>query len=184
MASQQPGLAMSRFNPKAISTFSLSHFLNDLVTTGMVPALVVLYKQAFQLNYTQSTLIVLVSYLTSSITQPIFGMLTDKKPRVWFYPLGVFLSVSGLALTGIAPSYPWLLLFVAISGFGSGIFHPEASRGTHSFNDSFIPYLYRYRGLNLATAGGIFNFVCHHSLCPLVKGKCPYNEKIRKENSR
>ncbi len=131
MASQQPGLAMSRFNPKAISTFSLSHFLNDLVTTGMVPALVVLYKQAFQLNYTQSTLIVLVSYLTSSITQPIFGMLTDKKPRVWFYPLGVFLSVSGLALTGIAPSYPWLLLFVAISGFGSGIFHPEASRGTH-----------------------------------------------------
>lgn len=131
MANQQPGLAMSRFNPKAISTFSLSHFLNDLVTTGMVPALVVLYKQAFQLNYTQSTLIVLVSYLTSSITQPIFGMLTDKKPRVWFYPLGVFLSVSGLALTGIAPSYPWLLLFVAISGFGSGIFHPEASRGTH-----------------------------------------------------
>ena len=97
----------------------------------MVPALVVLYKQAFQLTYTQGTMIVLVSYLTSSITQPLFGILTDKKPKVWFYPLGVFLSVAGLALTGIAPSFLWLLLFVAISGFGSGIFHPEASRGTH-----------------------------------------------------
>ena len=131
MSTQQPVLAKRHFNPKAISTFSISHFLNDLVTTGMVPALVVLYKEAFQLNYTQSTLIVLVSYLTSSVTQPVIGMLTDKKPKVWFYPLGVFLSVAGLALTGIAPSFPWLLLFVAISGFGSGIFHPEASRGTH-----------------------------------------------------
>ncbi len=131
MAGQQSALANQKFNPKAISTFSLSHFLNDLVTTGMVPALVVLYKQAFQLTYTQGTMIVLVSYLTSSITQPLFGILTDKKPKVWFYPLGVFLSVAGLALTGIAPSFLWLLLFVAISGFGSGIFHPEASRGTH-----------------------------------------------------
>lgn len=131
MAGQQSALAKQKFNPKAISTFSLSHFLNDLVTTGMVPALVVLYKQAFQLTYTQGTMIVLVSYLTSSITQPLFGILTDKKPKVWFYPLGVFLSVAGLALTGIAPSFLWLLLFVAISGFGSGIFHPEASRGTH-----------------------------------------------------
>ena len=131
MAGQQSALAKQKFNPKAISTFSLSHFLNDLVTTGMVPALVVMYKEAFQLNYTQSTLIVLISYLTSSVTQPIFGIITDKKPKVWFYPLGVFLSVAGLALTGIAPSFLWLLLFVAISGFGSGIFHPEASRGTH-----------------------------------------------------
>lgn len=131
MSIQQSALPKGQFNPKAISTFSLSHFLNDLVTTGMVPALVVLYKQAFQLTYTQGTMIVLVSYLTSSITQPLFGKLTDKKPKVWFYPLGVFLSVAGLALTGIAPSFLWLLLFVAISGFGSGIFHPEASRGTH-----------------------------------------------------
>ena len=131
MSIHQSALPKGQFNPKAISTFSLSHFLNDLVTTGMVPALVVLYKQAFQLTYTQGTMIVLVSYLTSSITQPLFGILTDKKPKVWFYPLGVFLSVAGLALTGIAPSFLWLLLFVAISGFGSGIFHPEASRGTH-----------------------------------------------------
>lgn len=97
----------------------------------MVPALVVMYKDAFNLNYTQSTLIVLISYLTSSITQPIFGVLTDRKPRVWFFAVGLFLSISGLALTAIAPNLIWLLIFVAISGFGSGVFHPEASRGTH-----------------------------------------------------
>lgn len=119
------------FYPRALAIFSSSHFLNDLVTTGMVPVLVVMYKDAFDLNYTQSTLIVLISYLTSSITQPLFGAITDKKPRTYLFPLGVFLSIAGLALTAIAQSLLWLLIFIAISGFGSGIFHPEASRGTH-----------------------------------------------------
>ncbi len=122
---------MQKIYARGVFTFSASHFLNDLVTTGIVPALVVMYKAALHLNYTESTLVVLVSYLTSSVVQPFFGMMTDRKPRVWFYSLGVFLSITGLALTGIATTLWELLIFVAISGFGSGIFHPEASRGTH-----------------------------------------------------
>jgi MFS transporter, FSR family, fosmidomycin resistance protein len=118
-------------NRRAVFTFSGTHFLNDLVTTGIVPALIVMYKHALHLNYTQSTLIVLISYLTSSVSQPFFGVITDRKPRVWLFSAGVFLSITGLALTGIAPSFNWLLVFVALSGLGSGAFHPEASRGTH-----------------------------------------------------
>ncbi|MED3562696.1 hypothetical protein [Bacillus xiapuensis] len=34
-------------------------------------------------------------------------------------------------MTRLAPSLPWLLLFISISGLGSGAFHPEASRATH-----------------------------------------------------
>jgi MFS transporter, FSR family, fosmidomycin resistance protein len=116
---------------RAVYTFSTAHFLNDLMTTGMVPALVVMYKQELHLNYTQSSLVVLVSYLTSSVMQPIFGAITDRRPKTWLLTLGVFLSCLGLAMTGMAHSLPWLLLFIAISGFGSGAFHPEASRGTH-----------------------------------------------------
>ncbi|MDQ0188709.1 MFS transporter [Alicyclobacillus cycloheptanicus] len=116
---------------RAVFTFSASHFLNDLMTTGLVPALVVMYKQAFHLNYTQSTLIVLVSYLTSSVAQPIFGALSDRKPRVWWLSVGLFFSCLGLALTGAVDSLGLLLVCVAVSGFGSGAFHPEASRGTH-----------------------------------------------------
>ncbi|MBB2482363.1 MFS transporter [Bacillus sp. APMAM] len=116
---------------RGIFTFSGAHFLNDLVTTGMVPALVVLYKHALDLNYTQSTLIVLMSYLTSSVSQPLFGLFADRKPKVWLFSVGLFCSIMGLALTAIAPSLPWLLLFISISGLGSGAFHPEASRATH-----------------------------------------------------
>lgn len=116
---------------RAVYTFSSVHFLNDLCTTGLVPALIVMYKEALGLSFTQSSLIVLISYLTSSISQPFFGMLTDRTPRVWLFTAGVFCTIGGLSLTGAAPSFGWLLVFVAISGFGSGAFHPEASRGTH-----------------------------------------------------
>ena len=118
-------------NRRAVFTFSGTHFLNDLVTTGMVPALVVMYKQTLDLNYTQSTLVVLVSYLTSSVMQPIFGTSIDKKPRVWLLALGAFLSVMGLALTGLVHNLVLLFVFIGLSGVGSGAFHPEASRGTH-----------------------------------------------------
>ncbi len=112
-------------------TFSATHMINDLVTTGIVPALLPLYQSVFHLTYTQTGLIVLASYITSSVMQPLFGAWTDRKPMVWMLPFGVFTSVMGLAMTGWAPTYEWVLFLIAISGLGSGTFHPEASRGTH-----------------------------------------------------
>ena len=149
----------SGFYPRALYTFGSAHFLNDLVTTGMVPALVVLYKDAFNLNYTQSTLIVLISYLTSSITQPVFGMLSDRKPRVWLFSLGVFLSIAGLALTGVAPNLFWLLVFIAISGFGSGVFHPEASRGICGRQQKGLPINFQVGGNAGQAFGRSWSFI-------------------------
>ncbi|MFD1676583.1 MFS transporter [Alicyclobacillus fodiniaquatilis] len=106
-----------------------SHLFNDLATTGVVPALAPIYMSAYHLNYTETSLIVLCSYLTSSVSQPLFGMLTDKHPQAWFLPLGLFTSGLGLSLTGIAPNYAVLLLLISLSGLGSGAFHPEAARG-------------------------------------------------------
>lgn len=127
----QPVSIQSTMNRRAVWTFSGSHLFNDLVTTGMVTALLPLYKMALHINYTQLGFIVLCSYITSSISQPLFGALTDRRPTIWLLPLGVFFSCLGLALTGIASSYVWVLIFISISGLGSGAFHPEASRGTH-----------------------------------------------------
>jgi MFS transporter, FSR family, fosmidomycin resistance protein len=123
--------APSTMKRRAVWTFSGSHLFNDLVTTGMVSALLPLYKMALHINYTQLGLIVLCSYLMSSISQPLFGAWTDKRPTLWFLPLGVFVSCVGLALTGMTSSYGWVLVFISLSGLGSGAFHPEAARGTH-----------------------------------------------------
>ncbi|QRF22587.1 MFS transporter [Alicyclobacillus sp. TC] len=115
----------------AVWTFSATHLMNDLMTTGMVPALLPVFKSAFHLSYAEASLVVLFSYLTSSVLQPFFGALTDKHPWPWMLPMGIFLSCAGLAAAGLAPTYVWLTVAICISGLGSGAFHPEASRGTH-----------------------------------------------------
>lgn len=117
--------------PLPVWALSGAHLLNDLMIAGMVPALLPLYKAAFHLDYTRAGAVLVVSNVTSSVMQPLFGHLTDRVPRSWFLPLGATLSVTALALTGLAPSYAWVLLLVALSGVGSGVFHPEASRATH-----------------------------------------------------
>ncbi|TCP31760.1 FSR family fosmidomycin resistance protein-like MFS transporter [Scopulibacillus darangshiensis] len=116
---------------KALYSLGTTHFINDLMTTGVVPALLPLYKHAFDLSYTQAGAILMISSITSSVMQPVFGMFTDKRPKTWFLPLGIFLTGLGLAASGYMPSFPLLLVAIAISGLGSGIFHPEASRGAH-----------------------------------------------------
>lgn len=128
LLSHQTTLKQARHSLYILGT---THFINDLMTTGIVPALLPLYKEEFHLSYTQAGLILLISALTSSVSQPIFGMVTDRKPRAWFLPVGLLLTGLGLALSGFVPSFPLLLMVIALSGLGSGIFHPEASRGAH-----------------------------------------------------
>ena len=128
VVSTQAGV--EKMNKPAVWTFCAAHLMNDLMTTGIVAPLLPLYKSAFHLNYAQAGMIVFVSYLTSSVMQPLFGYLTDRRPMVWLLSFGVFLSSFGLAMTGSAPSFPWVLFFIGLSGLGSGAFHPEAARGT------------------------------------------------------
>lgn len=116
---------------KELYSIGTTHFINDLMTTGIVPALLPLYKEAFALTYTQAGTIMLVSTLASSVMQPLFGMFTDRYPKSWYLPFSVFLTGMGLAVSGFVNSYALLLLMIALSGLGSGIFHPEASRAAH-----------------------------------------------------
>ncbi|MGV3487714.1 MAG: MFS transporter [Tuberibacillus sp.] len=121
----------SGLETKALWRLGGTHFINDLMTTGIVPALLPLYKHAFDLTYTQAGAILLMSNLVSSVMQPLFGTFTDHHPKPWLLPMGTLITGLGLALTGFVPNYPLLLIAIAISGLGSGLFHPEASRGAH-----------------------------------------------------
>jgi FSR family fosmidomycin resistance protein-like MFS transporter len=122
-----PAARSSRRVPWALGA---AHLLND-TASGIVPALLPLYRAQFHLNYFQSGLIVLLAYLTSSVMQPLFGTLTDRRPVPWLLVAGVALSTLALALSGLMPSYALLLMILAAAGLGSGAFHPEASRAVY-----------------------------------------------------
>src|SRR5262245_30101139 len=95
---------------------------------ALLPALYPVLKSAFDLDFGQIGLITLTFQLTASLLQPAVGFYTDHRPQPYSLVAGMGLSLAGLLVLSIAPSYPLLLLSAALVGMGSAIFHPEASR--------------------------------------------------------
>ncbi len=106
---------------------SFCHLLNDTMQ-ALLPALYPVLKSAFDLDFGQIGLITLTFQLTASLLQPAVGLYTDHQPRPYSLVAGMGLSLAGLLVLSIAPSYPLLLLSAALVGMGSAVFHPESSR--------------------------------------------------------
>lgn len=100
---------------------------------GALPALLPFFKEALNLSYTLSGTIVLSSNLTSSIIQPIFGHLSDKRQIEWLLPLAPLMACIGISLTGLTQTYPLLITCVILSGIGVASFHPEGFKTAHFF---------------------------------------------------
>ncbi|BBB90760.1 MAG TPA: MFS transporter [Methylomusa anaerophila] len=113
--------------PFPIWVLALAHGSVDMAGGAFYVALPFI-KAKFGLAYAEVTAIVLVQNLTSSIVQPLFGYLSDRKPRPWLMPVGCL--VLGLTLPTIffAPNYYFLFLLTAINGLGSAAFHPQAAK--------------------------------------------------------
>lgn len=108
---------------------SLGHLVTDL-SQGALPMLLPVLREEFRLSYTEVGVVVLVANLSASVTQPLFGLWSDRYAGRWLLPLGCFLSALGMALAGAAPGYALVLLGVLLSGLGSAAYHPEGSKQT------------------------------------------------------
>ncbi|HKT30921.1 MAG TPA: MFS transporter [Gammaproteobacteria bacterium] len=110
-----------------LGAISFSHLLNDMMQS-LIVAIYPLLKGDFQLSFLQVGLITLTFQLTASLLQPVVGVITDKRPMPYSLPVGMCFTLSGLVLLAWAPSFPILLIAVALIGSGSSVFHPESSR--------------------------------------------------------
>jgi MFS transporter, FSR family, fosmidomycin resistance protein len=116
-----------------------AHLLNDLIQS-IIPAMYPLLKEAYQLDFTQIGLITLAFQVTSSLLQPVLGFVTDHRPWPYAMVAGMAATLSGLVGLASAGNYPMVLVSAAMVGFGSAVFHPEATRmarhaaaGQHGF---------------------------------------------------
>jgi FSR family fosmidomycin resistance protein-like MFS transporter len=121
-----------KLNKKALAILSAGHLVTD-INQGALPALLPFFKEAMNLSYTMSGIIVLSSNLTSSIIQPAFGHLSDRKPIGWFLPLAPFIACLGISVAGFVSHYSLLLLCVILTGIGIAIFHPEGYKTAYYF---------------------------------------------------
>ena len=123
---------------------TVGHLLNDAIQ-ALIPAIYPLLKESFKLSFTEIGLITLVFQCVGSVLQPLVGLYTDKHPKPFSLVYGMGITLCGLIMLALAPSYVVVLLAAACVGLGSAVFHPESSRlarmasgGRHGFAQSLF----------------------------------------------
>ncbi len=133
---------------RALSLLSLGHLTVD-VTGGAITAMLPYLQAEFALSYVLLATISTTYQVTSSIAQPIFGVISDRGAKRYLVPMGVLLAAGGFAVLGRAPTYGLVLAAVALTGIGSAIFHPEATKSAR-----YVSGNNRATGMSYFTIGG------------------------------
>ncbi len=117
---------------RPLLSYSLAHFSVDLCA-GALPIIMVYLARALTLSIAQSAFVIGVYTMSSSLSQPLFGYLSDKASgrafSQWQSALGLAWLATFQGLTGFATSYGTLLGLVALAGLGSAAFHPHGASG-------------------------------------------------------
>ena len=155
--------AIKGVDRRAMSGLSAGHLFTD-VNQGAVAALIPFLISERGLSLAAAGTLILAATVSSSIVQPLFGIFSDRSPLPALMPLGLLLAGVGIALVGVAPSYPLILLCVVLSGIGVAAFHPEAARFANYVSGSR-----RARGMSFFSVGGNAGFALGPVLAtPLV----------------
>jgi FSR family fosmidomycin resistance protein-like MFS transporter len=143
---------------RAMGVLSSGHLFTDL-NQGAVAALLPFLISERGLSLAAAGALVFAATVSSSLVQPLFGIFSDRNPIPALMPLGVLLGGVGMALVGVAPSYPLIFASVVVSGVGVAAFHPEAARFAN-----YVSGARRARGMSFFSVGGNAGF----ALGPLV----------------
>lgn len=110
-----------------VIALALGHLVTDL-QAGALPIVLPHLKELFALSYSQLAFIVLTQNVTSSVIQPLFGYITDKKSLPTMLPFCAAMAGAGFAFVGWVPAYILLMCTVVIIGMASATYHPQASK--------------------------------------------------------
>lgn len=122
--------ALDDMDRRSIGVLSAGHACVD-VCQGAVPALLPFLISRRGYSYSEATSLVLVMTFASSMLQPLFGHLTDRRSISWLLPGGILLGGAGIATVGLVHSFGLTLVAVAIAGLGVGAYHPEGARNAN-----------------------------------------------------
>src|SRR5215213_6347790 len=122
---EDPALALSRrAKLEILGAVLLGMFLSALDQTIVGP---VLPKIVSELNGTEIyTWAVTIYLLTSTVSVPIYGKLSDLYGRKPIFMIGIGLFLAGSALAGLSQEMWQLVLFRGIQGLGAGSLFPIA----------------------------------------------------------
>lgn len=117
----------SKMVTSMIAAVAIAHLLNDLIQ-AVLPAIYPMLKVNFNLSFYKICLISIVYKVTASLLQPWIGFYMDKHPKPYLLPMGMGVTLIGIAGLAFSVNFTMLLFSSALIGVGSSTFHPEASR--------------------------------------------------------
>ncbi|MDZ7916861.1 MAG: MFS transporter [Rhodococcus sp. (in: high G+C Gram-positive bacteria)] len=103
-----------------------THVVNDLYQ-GAVPALLPFMMLERGYSYSAVAGITLAATGLSSVVQPAFGMLVDRKSRNWLVPTGFVTAATGIVVAAMSTTYIVTWLAIALAGIGIAAYHPPAT---------------------------------------------------------
>jgi MFS transporter, FSR family, fosmidomycin resistance protein len=126
LAPQQTVVNVARQSVLPLVLFCLGHFMVDLYS-GALGALQPLLQNRFGLNFTEAGILGGVMVCSSSVMQPVYGLLSDRWHSRLFTVLAPALAGIFISSLGMAPGYAGLLAMVWMGGAGIASFHPQAT---------------------------------------------------------
>ncbi len=109
-----------------IGIFSAGHLVNDLYM-NQIQVLIPFWIIA-GLSAAQGGFLVAAFTISSSLLQPLFGILSDRKSYRWLIFCGTAWMTILLSLMGLTHNYLLLFTLAMLAGLGTAAFHPQASK--------------------------------------------------------
>ena len=112
-------------NRSRVFAVSVAHLFNDWYMNYIQTLLPFLLVAG--LSISKGAYLIAAFTVTSSLVQPLFGILADRRNHRWMVYVGTLWAALFLSLVGVLESYILLFLAVSLAGLGNAAFHPQAS---------------------------------------------------------
>ena len=109
------------FQSGNVVVIAISHFLHDIYTSFLAPALPLLIEK-LQITYGMAGILLVIQRLPS-LLNPTVGIISDKIKIRYFVIIAPAVTAICMSLIGVAPGYTFLAVLLLVSGLSSTIFH-------------------------------------------------------------
>jgi FSR family fosmidomycin resistance protein-like MFS transporter len=110
----------------AIFSLSAGHFISDAYSNFLGPLLPLLVLK-LKLSIAQAGWLAAMQVISSSLTQPAYGYLSDRYLKRLFAVFSPLVTVVFMSFLGVAPNYLTLALLLLCGGVGIASFHPQSA---------------------------------------------------------
>ncbi len=109
------------FQRRNVITVSVVHFVHDIYTSFLAPALPLIIEK-LGMSYGLAGLLAVIQRI-SSLLNPIVGIIAERPIMKYMVILSPAVTAASMSLIGVAPGYIFLAVILFVSGLSSTMWH-------------------------------------------------------------